>query len=69
MRPLWRHYYQDADALIFMIDSNDRERIGEAEVELNKTLKEDLLQNICVLVVANKQDLPNAMSVAEVLKR
>lgn len=34
IRPLWRHYFQNTQGLIFVVDSNDRERIAEAEVEL-----------------------------------
>lgn len=34
IRPLWRHYFQNTQGLIFVVDSNDRERIGEAEKEL-----------------------------------
>eukprot|EP01114_Cavostelium_apophysatum_P001176 TRINITY_DN10_c0_g1_i1.p1 TRINITY_DN10_c0_g1~~TRINITY_DN10_c0_g1_i1.p1 ORF type:complete len:181 (-),score=63.13 TRINITY_DN10_c0_g1_i1:71-613(-) len=66
IRPLWRHYFQNTQGLIFVVDSNDRERIAEAAEELNKMLNEDELRDAAVLVFANKQDLPNAMSVAEV---
>jgi len=66
IRPLWRHYYQNTQAVIFVVDSNDRERVGEAAEELQKMLREDELREAAVLVLANKQDLPNAMSVAEV---
>ena len=36
IRPLWRHYFQNTQGLIFVVDSNDRERIGEAQEELSK---------------------------------
>ena len=41
--------------LIFVIDSNDRERIGEAREELNKMLNEDELRDAVLLCFANKQ--------------
>ena len=70
IRPLWRHYYQNTDAIIFVVDSNDRERVdrgdGSAAEELAKMLREDELRDATLLVLANKQDLPNAMSVAEI---
>ena len=66
IRPLWRHYYQNTQGIIFVVDSNDQDRIGEARDELHRMLNEDELREACVLVFANKQDLPNAMSVAEV---
>nr|CAH0113421.1 unnamed protein product [Daphnia galeata] len=66
IRPLWRHYFQNTQGLIFVVDSNDRERITEAQDELQKmVLQEDELRDAVVLVFANKQDLPQAMSAAE----
>ncbi|KAK6009190.1 ADP-ribosylation factor family protein [Ostertagia ostertagi] len=65
IRPLWRHYFQNTQGLIFVVDSNDRERIEESREELHKMLNEDELRDATLLVFANKQDLPNAMSAAE----
>ncbi|XP_017303873.2 ADP-ribosylation factor 2-like, partial [Diaphorina citri] len=65
IRPLWRHYFQNTQGLIFVIDSNDRERIAEAEQELQSMLREDELRDAILLIFANKQDLPNAMTAAE----
>ena len=64
--PLWRHYYQNTEGLIFVVDSNDKDRIDAAREELQKMLQEDELKDSVVLVFANKQDLPNAMSAPEV---
>jgi len=66
IRPLWRHYFQNTQGLIFVVDSNDRERAVEAREELSKMLSEDELRDAVLLVFANKQDLPNAMSAAEI---
>lgn len=52
-----------------MIDANDRDRIEEARDELSAMLREDELRNVVLLVFANKQDLPNAMSVTEVTEK
>uniref|UniRef100_A0A8C5H616 ADP-ribosylation factor 4-like n=1 Tax=Gouania willdenowi TaxID=441366 RepID=A0A8C5H616_GOUWI len=65
IRPLWRHYFQNTQGLIFVVDSNDRERINEAADELSKMLLEDELKDAILLVFANKQDLPNALAVGE----
>merc|ERR1711907_444120 len=65
IRPLWRHYFQNTQGLIFVVDSNDRDRVGEASEELQKMLREDELRDATLLVFANKQDLPSAMSVSE----
>jgi len=61
IRPLWRHYYQNMDALIFVVDSNDRERIEDAKAALDMVITEEELRGKPLLVFANKQDLPGAM--------
>jgi len=66
IRPLWRHYFQNTQGIIFVVDSNDRERISEAREELQRMLNEDELRDALLLVFANKQDLPNAMPAAEI---
>jgi small GTP-binding protein len=55
IRPLWRHYYQNTQGLIFVVDSNDKDRVGEAHDELHRMLSEDELREAIVLVFANKQ--------------
>lgn len=55
IRPLWRHYFQNTQGLIFVVDSNDRDRIGEARDELHRMLNEDELREAVLLVFANKQ--------------
>ncbi|KAF7693131.1 ADP-ribosylation factor 4-like [Silurus meridionalis] len=69
IRPLWRHYYQNTMGIIFVVDSSDRERIQEASMELQMMLEDDELRDATVLVLANKQDLPNAMPVHEMTEK
>merc|ERR1712232_1245441 len=49
-------------------DSNDRDRIEDTREELTKFLNENegQLRDVVLLVFANKQDLPNAMTSTEV---
>merc|ERR1719326_2300409 len=65
IRKLWRYYYEGHQGLIFVVDSSDRDRIDLAREELEKTLADDHLRDVAVLVLANKQDLPNAMPCAK----
>ncbi|CAL5419887.1 unnamed protein product [Camellia sinensis] len=58
IRPLWRHYFQNTQGLVFVVDSNDRDRVVEARDELHRMLNEDELRDAVLLVFANKQDLP-----------
>eukprot|EP00696_Hemimastix_kukwesjijk_P018363 gnl/Hemi2/7226_TR2456_c0_g1_i1.p1 gnl/Hemi2/7226_TR2456_c0_g1~~gnl/Hemi2/7226_TR2456_c0_g1_i1.p1 ORF type:complete len:205 (-),score=60.24 gnl/Hemi2/7226_TR2456_c0_g1_i1:182-736(-) len=61
IRKLWRHYFSNTDALIFVVDSSDTERIKEAGEELQGIMHDSLMQGKPVLVLANKQDLPGAL--------
>ena len=58
--------FQNTQGIIFVVDSNDRERVAEAREELQRMLNEDELRDALLLVFANKQDLPNAMNAAEI---
>lgn len=35
IRKLWRHYYQNTQGLIYVVDSSDTKRLPEAEQELS----------------------------------
>lgn len=69
IRNLWRHYYQNTQGLIFVVDSNDRNRVEQAKQELHKMLNEEELKTADVLVYANKQDLPHAMTAPELTEK
>ncbi|KAF8135448.1 ADP-ribosylation factor family-domain-containing protein [Boletus edulis] len=69
IRPLWRHYYTGTQGLVFVVDSQDRERIDEAKQELHRILSDREMKECLLLVFANKQDLPGAMSPAEVTEK
>uniref|UniRef100_A0A914IG71 ADP-ribosylation factor 6 n=1 Tax=Globodera rostochiensis TaxID=31243 RepID=A0A914IG71_GLORO len=66
IRPLWRHYYVGTQALIFVVDSADRDRIDEARQELHKIINDREMRDALILIFANKQDLPEAMKPAEI---
>ncbi|GKB13244.1 ADP-ribosylation factor 2-B isoform X2 [Tanacetum coccineum] len=66
---LWKHFLHGKAGLIFVVDSNDRDRIAETRNELHKMLNEDVLRDAVLLVFANKQDLPNPMTVTEITEK
>ena len=66
IRPLWRYYYQNSNAIIFVVDSNDTSRISDAAEELHTILNDQELAHCELLVFANKQDLPHSMTTAEI---
>merc|ERR1719330_826941 len=69
IRPLWRHYYQGTQGLIFIIDSSDHDRVEDAREELISLVNADEMRDVALLVFANKQDLLNAMTSAEVSEK
>jgi len=76
IRPLWRHYYQNTQGIIFVVDSTDIDRldhsagsVDNARHELDMLLDSDELRDAAVLVFANKQDLPHALPVHKVTER
>jgi len=66
IRPYWRCYYANTDAVIYVIDSQDRERIGISKQELISMLDEEELRKAVLVVLANKQDMEGAMSATDV---
>uniref|UniRef100_A0A8C5FAG1 B-box C-terminal domain-containing protein n=1 Tax=Gadus morhua TaxID=8049 RepID=A0A8C5FAG1_GADMO len=65
LRPLWKHYYLNTQAVVFVIDSCHRDRLMEAHSELAKLLTEKELRDALLLIFANKQDVPGVVSVEE----
>uniref|UniRef100_A0A671T7I4 ADP-ribosylation factor-like protein 1 n=1 Tax=Sinocyclocheilus anshuiensis TaxID=1608454 RepID=A0A671T7I4_9TELE len=65
-RPYWRCYYSNTDAVIYVVDSSDRDRMGISKSELVAMLEEEELKKAILVVFANKQDMEQAMTPTEV---
>jgi ADP-ribosylation factor protein 1 len=66
LRPLWRHYFNNTDALIFVVDSQDRDRVQKAAQEFLTIIKDPLMLNSAILIYANKQDMKGCLTPAEI---
>ncbi|XP_064622490.1 ADP-ribosylation factor-like protein 2 [Lineus longissimus] len=62
LRSYWRNYFESTDGLIWVVDSADRRRLEDCKKELDGLLLEERLAGATLLVFANKQDLPGALS-------
>ena len=62
----WRCYYPNTDAIIFVVDSADKERLAVARQELQAMLEEEELKDAILLVLANKQDQRGALGAKDV---
>ncbi|KAH8655274.1 ADP-ribosylation factor [Xylariales sp. PMI_506] len=68
IQPMRRHFYRNLQAIIWVMDSADIERVEEVREELHRQLGEEFLRDPPLLLLANKHDLPNAMDEAEIKK-
>ena len=66
IRELWKKYYKNINLLMFVIDSNDKERFDDSIDELEFMLKQEELKNCAILIIANKQDLSGALTPEEI---
>nr|XP_056706207.1 ADP-ribosylation factor-like protein 14 [Euleptes europaea] len=69
MRTAWSNYLENADCLVYIVDSTDRQRLDESKKELELILKNDRVKNVPLIVLANKQDLPGALDAEEITRR
>lgn len=66
LRSYWRNYFECTDGLVWVVDCADRMRLEACRAELNILLEEERLAGATLLVLANKQDLPGALSAQEI---
>ena len=64
-RELWAEYFTAVNAVVFLVDTNDRDRFAEAKAELDKLLSNDQLAGVPFLVLGNKIDIQRAASEVE----
>jgi small GTP-binding protein len=69
IRQLWRYYFQNSQGLIYVVDSSDTLRFAESSEELHAIMNNDEMRDVPVVVIANKQDLPNAVSCGEMASK
>ncbi len=66
IRAYWRNYFESTDGLIWVVDSSDRMRLEMCKQELHQLLQQERLVGASLLVLANKQDIPGALSSGEI---
>lgn len=66
LRSYWRNYFECTDGLVWVVDSADKLRLANCKSELRTLLQEERLAGATLLVLANKQDVPGALSSKEI---
>ncbi|KAM9800656.1 ADP-ribosylation factor-related protein 1 isoform 1-T1 [Syngnathus typhle] len=66
LQSLWDKYYAESHGVIYVIDSTDEERLSESKEAFEKMISSDVLEGVPLLVLANKQDVLNCLSVPDI---
>jgi ADP-ribosylation factor-like protein 2 len=67
LRSYWRNYFEQTDGLVWVVDSADRRRLEDCKIELQRLLQEEKLAGASLLIFANKQDLPGALTKEDII--
>lgn len=65
LQSLWDKYYAESHAIIYLVDSYDRERLHESKETFSRMITNSSLRGVPLLLLANKQDLDHTLSVAD----
>jgi len=68
-RSMWERYCRGVNAIVFVLDSADMDKLESAKTELQNLLQKPLLAGIPLLVLGNKNDLPGALTVEQVIEK
>ncbi|MEE6501188.1 hypothetical protein FKM82_004091 [Ascaphus truei] len=69
MRTFWCYYFENTDGLVYVVDSTNKQRLEESKKEFEFILQNELIKNVPVVVLANKQDLPGALNAEEITRK
>lgn len=65
-RSYWKNYFESTDGVTWVVDSADPQRLEACARELHALLREERLAGATLLVLANKADLPGALSLHDI---
>lgn len=68
-RSMWERYCRGVNAIVYMLDAADHDKLEAAKNELHNLLEKPQLQGIPILVLGNKKDLPGALDESQVIER
>ncbi|XP_061486929.1 ADP-ribosylation factor-related protein 1 isoform X2 [Rhineura floridana] len=66
LQSLWDKYYAESHGVIYIIDSTDEERLSESKRAFEKMVTSEVLEGVPLLVLANKQDVENCLSIPDI---
>lgn len=64
---MWERYCRGVNAILFVVDATDKAAIPVAKEELHALLAKESLEGIPLLILGNKSDLPDKLTVDELI--
>ncbi|XP_075720141.1 ADP-ribosylation factor-like protein 14 [Rhinoderma darwinii] len=69
LRSFWCYYFENTDGLVYVVDSTNKKALDESKKQFQLMLQNELIKNVPVVVLANKQDLPGALNADEITRK
>lgn len=69
LRSLWCYYFENTDGLVYVVDSTNKATLDESKKEFQRILQNELIKNVPVVLLANKQDIPGALDAEEITRK
>ncbi len=69
LSPLWRQYFVESKGVVFVVDSADPSTFCEAKEALDWILSSDEIEGVPFVILANKQDLPQAATPSDIISK
>ncbi|PVD28135.1 hypothetical protein C0Q70_10720 [Pomacea canaliculata] len=69
IRPIWKTYFPEVYGVIYLVDSSTPERINEVRDVFRESLEHPNISGKPVLLLANKQDKPNALDEVDICEQ
>ncbi|XP_036398083.1 ADP-ribosylation factor-like protein 13B [Megalops cyprinoides] len=69
IRDIWKHYFSESHAVVYVVDSSDAQRMEETRDALAKVLEHPCIAGKPVLLLANKQDREGALREADIIDK
>ncbi|XP_050180338.1 ADP-ribosylation factor-like protein 8B isoform X1 [Myiozetetes cayanensis] len=68
-RSMWERYCRGVNAVVYMVDAADLEKVEASKNELHSLIDKPQLHGIPVLVLGNKRDLPGALDEKQLIEK
>lgn len=68
MRTVWGSYCERISGLVYVVDSADKQRLEDSRREFEQILKNEHIKNVPVVLLANKQDVPGALTAEDITR-